>query len=224
MGGAAHGVDVERYFCQSLLSYQCELAGLDPGSAVLDKQSPGQLGCTPMHGEFLDNFVVLGTVPATVNHAAQSIRKQLCSIGFIVHETETAVLIGERLGLCFDGTQNCVRLAHRKLWRLLLVIINVLNMPRVHYSVVEKLLGHFTYAFTLRREAPSTFTSVYAFVQRGRDGHRASHELWNFARRELWFASSILPLVSSSLSLPWSSVVLASDSSATGYCVWHWSD
>ena len=81
---------------------------------------------------------------------------------------------------------------------------------------LEKVLGHITWACLLRRESLSVFGACYSFAKRC--GKRRA-AVWPSVYRELRQTSFILPLMCAQASLPWDDVVLASDSSDSGYGV-----
>lgn len=82
--------------------------------------------------------------------------------------------------------------------------------------VMEKTIGHLTWAFLLKRPALSLLSSVYGFARVCRN---FDAPLWGSMREELSRAIGILPLVTAELG-EWSSTVTASDSSgyAIGVC------
>ena len=67
----------------------------------------------------------------------------------------------------------------------------------------------------VRRECLSVFSAVYKYIR----SENPSGSLWRSAQREILQASSILPLMCTSLDLPWSSTIVATDSSEVGYGV-----
>jgi len=73
------------------------------------------------------------------------------------------------------------------------------------------LLGHAPYAALVKKEALACFHAVYKFVQ---SCYYDSQELWPTVKDEL---RAFVGLIVSSWTLRWSDLVVASDSSLTGY-------
>ncbi|CAE7949002.1 unnamed protein product [Symbiodinium sp. KB8] len=67
----------------------------------------------------------------------------------------------------------------------------------------------------VRRECLSLFNAVYKYVR----SSKPAGSLWRAAQQEILQASSLLPLMCTSLDLPWSPTVMATDSSEVGYGV-----
>ena len=82
-------------------------------------------------------------------------------------------------------------------------------------KVIEKVVGHFTFTMMVRRECLSLFNAVYKYVR----SSKPAGSLWRAAQQEILQASSLLPLMCTSLDLPWSPTAMATDSSEVGYAV-----
>ncbi len=81
---------------------------------------------------------------------------------------------------------------------------------------LEVILGHFTFAFFLRRCCLSVFRSRYTFASRFK---KRVGRLWNSALVELRVASALLILVDADFKLPWSPVVTVADAAPHGFAV-----
>lgn len=92
----------------------------------------------------------------------------------------------------------------------------LLSIGHCSGRVMEKIIGHLTWALLLKRPALSLLGSVYGFARVCRN---FDAPLWGSVREELSRAIDILPLVTAELG-KWSSTVTASDSSgfAIGVC------
>ena len=90
-------------------------------------------------------------------------------------------------------------------------------MRWIPLSFLERLVGHYTFAMLVRRESLSVFSQVYRVISTLRAGRRCDRSAWRAARAELEMASSLLPLLRAPLSLPWSPIVYATDSSDSGF-------
>ena len=120
---------------------------------------------------------------------------------------------GETLGWKFSDTAAQVTMTPRHLWKLRLGVLELLSQGWATGQLVEKLLGHLTFASLLRRELLSCFQATYVFVKKCYHVHS---RLWPQVVRELKWACSLLPLVSRNMAAPWSPQVLATDASHWG--------
>lgn len=120
---------------------------------------------------------------------------------------------GDTLGWHFDEGRPQVMITPRRLWKLKLGIDELLSQGWASGKLIEKIVGHLTFAALLRRELLSCFEAVYVFV---RKHYHTKVRLWPQVRRELFWAKSLLPLVCRDLGAEWCSEVHASDASTWG--------
>lgn len=78
---------------------------------------------------------------------------------------------------------------------------------------LQSILGHCTWAALLRRESVAFFRYSYAFIEVAGIRQR---KLWPSVSRDLRQFAAVLPLLRSRLAAPWSSRLLASDTSPCG--------
>ena len=205
------------FFCQHTLQSAAAKAGLLESDCIEDRSwighiSPGRV----VHAEYVDNFFVCGTDRERVQKSFDGVRRVLETWGFDIHEVTDAQPVVEGLGLRLDGTEKRVTLTSSRIWKLRLAALAIgrLKSPPPA-KVIEKVVGHFTFAMMVRREALSVFSSVYQYIHAPKPGR----SLWLLAQAEIVQASSLLPLLSTSWALPWDTVVSATDSSDFGYGV-----
>jgi hypothetical protein len=79
--------------------------------------------------------------------------------------------------------------------------------------LIERLVGHFTFAGLLQRGFLSVFQACYAFI---RKHYLVEVELWPEVRRELFWAASLICLIDKDLGIPWSGRVHATNASFWG--------
>ncbi|CAE7735243.1 unnamed protein product [Symbiodinium necroappetens] len=179
-----------------------------------------------IHAQYVDNFFVSGIDSGVVQQSFDRMKCILEDWGFSIHEVTEAQPVVHGLGLVIDGESRSVSLTPARIWKLRLAAL-ALSRRRVPppAKVIEKVVGHFTFAMMVRRECLSVFSAVYKYIRF--KGHsdpscrpqQAHGLLWRAAQQELVQASSILPLMCTSLDLPWSPVVTATDASEIGYGV-----
>eukprot|EP00439_Symbiodinium_sp_Y106_P021708 s7921_g2.t1 len=136
--------------------------------------------------------------------------------GFRIHDVSDAAPVVEGLGLLIDGDAGRVSLTARRIWKLRLASIALCRRRGAPLpKIAEKIIGHFTFAMLMKRETLSVFSHVYRCCRCG----RPNPAIWALAKKEIMQASSLLPLMSSSMLGPWDTTVSATDSSDTGYGV-----
>jgi hypothetical protein len=165
-----------------------------------------------VHTEYVDNFVAYAGEQGPVAEAARRVDALFRSKGLPTHGVEVSQG-GASLGWEFATDTSLAGPSRLRLWRLRLGIQEVLRRPRVSGRVIEIIVGHLTFVGLLRREFLAVFGAVYAFVSQNREREVA---LWPAVRRELRWASSLLPLLRRDLGAAWSDTVCVSDASPWG--------
>ena len=205
------------FFCQHVLQSAAAQAGLQETDCIEDRSWIGQVSeGRAIHAEYVDNFFVCGTDREFVQQSFDCMKGVLELWGFAIHEVTDAQPIVEGLGLRFDGAEKRVMLTSHRVWKLRLsaIALGRLRGPPPP-KWIEKIVGHFTFAMMVRREALSIFSSVYKYIRASQPGP----DLWHRARDEIVQASALLPLLSTSWALPWDATISATDSSEVGYGV-----
>ena len=150
----------------------------------------------------MDNFFVSGLESGVVQ---QSLGRMRCIVegwGFSVHEVTEAQPVVHGVGLVIDGESRCVLDPGQDLEITIGCSCAVLGAGAPwRAKVVEKVVGHFKFAIMVQ---------VHFLA-----GHATFGVLWRAAQQELLQASSSLPLRCTSFDLPWSPVVIATDSDVT---------
>jgi hypothetical protein len=165
-----------------------------------------------VHAEYVDNFICLSQQAGLVSDLAGVVEKELNRRGLPTHPVE-ADTGGETLGWYFDSKKASVAMTPRRLWKLKMAIDELLRQGWGSGQLVERIVGHCTFAALLRREILSCFQAVYVFT---RKRYHVHSRLWPEVARELRWVSSLLPLVQRDLSAEWSTDVYAVDASTWG--------
>ena len=205
------------YFCQNLLESAAREARLRDEDRIEDKTWAGPVREGRLvHAEYVDNFFVSGVDQGSVQEGFNRMRSVLEQWGFRIHDVTDATTVVEGLGLLIDGAEGRISLTPRRIWKLRLASIALAQRRGAPLpKVVEKFVGHFTFAMLIRRECLSVFGHVYRYCR----GTRPDPALWKLAKKEIMQASALLPLMSSSMLGEWDLTVSATDSSDTGYGV-----
>ena len=138
----------------------------------------------------------------------------LTAAGLPVHDVVEEACDLETLGLHLR--QNSCTCTLNRRWKLRQAARAVLARPFLTGEQLEVLLGHYTFAFLLRRCCLSVFRASYTHVQRY---YKQRRRLWSSVQRELETAASLLLLVESRFDLPWSTLVTVSDAAVHGCAV-----
>ncbi|CAE7706879.1 unnamed protein product, partial [Symbiodinium necroappetens] len=155
------------FFCQHVLQSAAAQAGLPETDCIEDRSWIGQVSeGRAIHAEYVDNFFVCGIDREFVQQSFDRLRGILESWGFAIHEVTEAQPIVEGLGLRFDGAERRVTLTSQRVWKLRLsaIALGRLRGPPPP-KWIEKIVGHFTFAMMVRREALSVFSSVYKYIR-----------------------------------------------------------
>ena len=165
-----------------------------------------------IHAEYVDNFIALTQEKGLAHKLATQVEQELNRRGLPTHPVE-CTSGGETLGWQFDSEKPHVTMTPRRLWKLKMAVDELLRQGWGSGQLVERIVGHCTFAGLLRRELLSCFQAVYVFI------HKCYHvhaRLWPAVTRELRWVSSLLPLVHRNLSAQWSPHVYAVDASTWG--------
>lgn len=160
------------------------------GPRIVDRQPVP--GVEPfVHTEYVDNFVALSQRPGLVCELATAAGKELQSRGLPTHDVEAGVGL-DTLGWNFDEHSPKVKVTNKRMWRLRLATLELLKRDRADGRLIEKLVGHFTFAGLLQRSLLSVFQACYAFI---RKQYHQEVQIWAEVRRELFWAASLICLV-----------------------------
>eukprot|EP00971_Amphidinium_carterae_P102476 2028582-Amphidinium_carterae.3 len=154
---------------------------------------------------YVDNFCLLSCDKSLVEDCASEAVAAMDAIGLGCHVASSASECAEFTGLLFDGIEGCVRVSHKRVWRLHLCF-----------------LGHYTCCALLRREALAVPSSMYAFASKG---FSSPVKLWESVLREARWMDALSPVLCHDMRSDWHAQVHCSDASDTGYGVCAaWSD
>ena len=155
------------YFCQSLLESAAAEAGLLERDRIEDRSWTGLVsGEQVVHAEYVDNFFVSGTNAGQVQTAFENIRGVLEGWGFEIHEVSEAQPVVQGLGLVIDGEKKRVSLSSSRVWKLRLASLELCRRRKPpEPKIIERLIGHFTFAMMIRRETLSVFSAVYQYTR-----------------------------------------------------------
>ena len=170
-----------------------------------------------VHTQYVDNFVAFSQKPGRAKDLAEKIGVELNNHGLPTHEVEAGAGL-ETLGWLFAAGHPTVTITTRRLWRMRLATLELLKDGKANGKLIEKLIGHFTFAGLLQRGFLSVFQASYIFVKKH---YTEVVELWPEVRRELRWASALLCLIRKDLAAQWSPRVHATDASmwGRGICV-----
>ncbi|MDP7545044.1 MAG: hypothetical protein QGG31_04660, partial [Anaerolineales bacterium] len=187
-----------------MLQYQ--LAGVVRGVSLnqpVGEVQPIELGEEDTaYGMYVDNIITLG---ARHSNVAAGLR------GAIGHCNKVGLHIGEmnaprrrlpELGMEFDGARNTISYPAERCVLLQKATYYVAEFRNVQWKTVQRLAGHFAWAFVLRREFFAIFGAIYHFIDAYKHCEAGQWvQLWPTVRAELRTAADVLPLCSYDLGL-----------------------
>lgn len=146
-----------------------------------------------------------------------AVRRGGCSaVLFRCPQGVSHAVLGSMIGGDFDGTE--VLPNQDKVWLLIDWTKALCKKRRGRASLVEFVLGSFTWFFLLSRTALTVFNEIYPWCQRHRDCPREMN-IPDEILRELACAAAIAPLVHADLAAKWYPETYMYDASAHGGAV-----
>lgn len=206
--GWTHALWLRQYLHEAVVN---DIAGLGHSNRFVDGKVPPTLAPL-IHTEYVDNFIAISQTSGEARQAAEAVSVELQRRGLPVHEVE-AGMGGETLGWKFEEDRPSVVVTPKRLWKLKMATEELLKRGRASGRLVEIIVGHFAFVGLLCREFLSVFQATYSFI---RKQYHEETVLWEQVRRELLWASALLPLVRRDLDSHWSDTVFATDASTWG--------
>lgn len=169
------GWNQELWLCQGLHeAIVARVPSLTEGNRFVDGKPGMFLGRDALaHTEYVDNFVALSMDRNQALSAAETVSDEMQKAALPVHETEISVG-GQTLGWEFAPDEHEVGAAPRAMWRLRLVLTQVLLNDCIRGDELEVLLGHYTVRSLIRRELLSVMGASYRFAREIAGAPRAS--------------------------------------------------
>ena len=165
---------------------------------------------------YVDNAVFIGRDKAKVTDLRKKAHLALEAAGLPIHEEVEHSRELETLGLRF-GPKGVQSTAKRR-WKLRRAIDHVLRKQRMTGSELEHLVGRLTFCLLIRRPLLCVLRSCYTYIKKY---YKQERRVWPSVLEELKTAQSLLSFTEAPFSLGWSSEVLVSDSSLSGFAVHH---
>ena len=113
---------------------------------------------------YVDNIAICGRDKKLVDAAMEKVIVVLNSCGLLTHEHTVAEPDCKLLGLQIDGRRKEICMTGKRYWRIKWAIEWVLRKKKVKGRILERIIGHYTFAALLNRNALSVthtpFTSV----------------------------------------------------------------
>ena len=102
----------------------------------------------------------------------------------------------------------------KRIWRIRWALEHVLAVGKCSGKELERLIGHVTFMFLIRREMLSLLSTCYAFIEQNYDRRCW---LWKCLKNELSTVLALLPLALADVCAPWSTEVVCTDACEYGY-------
>ena len=203
------------YFCQSSVVSTLIKGGHVSSSDLVRGNYPSP----PLRDDrshlivYIDNFAhISSNNDIAVEHTKKS-AELLNAQGLPVHDISWSNTEEAFLGTLLK-TEGSVFNSSKRLWKIRGCIEHMLASPRLTGQQLEKLIGHITFAFLIRRELLSILSSAYAFIS---VNYYSRKWLWASVKRELSIVLALLPLANSKCFYPFDPVVYCSDACEYGH-------
>jgi hypothetical protein len=171
------------------------------------------------HGLYIDDLFLLSHSEVRANAQLDACLNAYQAAGLIAKSSKVqrASCDGvDVLGMEVHGRRFTVEVGADARVDLLQSAIKLLSQHTVTGLELSALVGRFTWCMLVRRPSLQCFHHVYRFIHTRRD--RPS-QLWPSAIREVLIASGLLPLLSATLTTPFSDRLLVTDASEYGGAV-----
>lgn len=143
--------------CHQVVESAIDDRGLDPLRRLCDTSAHGQLDKSQyLHAQYVDNIVVVGCDKNVVDAAISRAVRALHRHNLITHGEEFGGTEPTALGLHFNNGVVSVESSRR--CRIRLAAQEILRLGYASGDVLEKFMGHDTWAALLRREASAPAT------------------------------------------------------------------
>ena len=161
---------------------------------------------------YCDNVHCIATSREEADRGKGLIKDELESMGFSLHEEESASSYFQTLGGIVDGEAGVVAPTRNRAWNCILAFEHLLD-NKVSCKLVQQLIGHSIVIFVLNRAGMSIFRHLYDFVQ----SDCAPRKLTACEQDEVKVFIGLVPLLYGNMRLEWSSTVTVTDASPIGY-------
>ena len=197
------------YFCQALIEARVIASGVESCHFIRDRHTlptllPGHIFCAV----YVDNVCMISTEAGLARKAAEAAFQCLESVGLKCHDVEQSEEETIFTGLSFDHKRRRISIKRDRAWTLYEALDFARKQPRMTGQQMEKLLGHFTWAALIRREALCIPAVCYQFM---RAAYHSCLAPWTAVRQELKWMRDIIPLLFCDLGRGRNGAVLATD-------------
>ena len=140
---------------------------VDSRLRVVDKKEVPKLK-TYLHTEYVDNFVVLTQQKGLAYELADRVGQSLRERGLPTHPVEAGAGL-ETLGWKFSSDHPMVQVTPKRMWKLRLATRELLRVGVCDGRLLERIIGHYTFAGLLQRGFLSIFQACYVFIRKHYD-------------------------------------------------------
>ena len=176
------------------------MPGISEAAYVSDHR-PTQVGPSPVHTVYVDNFIALGTDADAVRKLTVAVNQELQKKGLPTHEVDLCTTRSELLGWDINGATAIISPSSSRAWRLMGALDYLLRLHTVSAAEVERLVGHCTVMALVCRESLAVFRATYVFINKTRG--QVGLKLWRSVRAELQSFRALTPLLYQDLRAGW---------------------
>ena len=161
---------------------------------------------------YCDNVHCLVTSRELADDGKERVARELQSMGFTLHEDESASTYFQTLGGIIDGDAGSIAPTKSRAWNCILAFEFLLDNA-VSCKLAQQFIGHSVVIFVLNRCGMSVFWHVYDFVQR----NCSPRKLTPSEQQEVRTFLGLVPWLFGNIRLEWSPVGTCTDASPVGY-------
>ena len=129
---------------------------LDPELRCVDRRPVPEMR-NYIHTQYVDNFVAFSQESGKARALAEMVGAALNRHGLPTHDVEASKGM-ETLGWLFAADHPTVRITNKRLWKMRLATLELIRRGRGSGRLIERLVGHFTFAGLIRRGFLSVFS------------------------------------------------------------------
>ena len=188
-----------------------------------DVRSP--IDWAPITWAYIDDYgAILAPRPGTSSTAAQTsidtwatkTREGLAALKLPVHKEAQGEGLDSVLGAVMSGRPYTISIPRDKMVLMILATGHLAQMKVVIGSALERVLGQWSWALMMRRQALAILGETYRWAQEHRHSQGVLPEA---VRAELCMLAALGPWMCTNLETPWLLRVFATDASLEGYGV-----
>ena len=178
----------------------------------------------PVHWGYMDDYGVLALLHrgadlerSVLGQMQRAIRGHFQNADISPHKETLTWGVSPSLGVFIPAESHVLAVVEEKWWLLQEATEHVITLHAISGRAISRLVGMWTWGFTIFHELLSVLSSAYVFIATFDDDFPRA--MWGSVRAELTALVALAPLAQCHLGIPWSTTVLMTDASMEGFGV-----